>query len=196
MWASFGIRPIADMGRIRPSDHRHRWTRDENKLLLLCYYSARPDERGYRARLHQLWKTRHGDNGYTEQKLSGQVASILRRGVFTDLELMSLKTAAADGSESLAEQIVNTRDQDQSPLRNIVMDDSPCDPENIVKEELPCEPETAESMNGQLVLSDPVMEVPLLSADNPGHLTSFPPALVPLRDRVLSVSNDLLGATK
>jgi len=43
-----------------------------------------------------LWKDRHceEDRQYSEQQLAGQVNSVLRRNVFTDLELVELKRVA------------------------------------------------------------------------------------------------------
>ena len=79
---------------------RHRWTREENKELLLCYYAANPSERGFRVRLLQLWNDRHlgEDRQCTEQQLAGQVNSVLRRNVFSDLELAEFKRNAVPSS--------------------------------------------------------------------------------------------------
>ena len=65
----------------------------------------------------------YGDNGYSEQKLAGQVYSVLRRKDFTDLELSDLKKAATENSEpQTTETVINDQ-----PLRDIVMHELPSD---------------------------------------------------------------------
>ena len=71
---------------------RHKWTREENIELLRCYYASAPDERGYASRLHHQWCGRNPTKTWGEQRLAGQVRSILRRKVFTDIELESFKS--------------------------------------------------------------------------------------------------------
>ena len=36
---------------------RRKWTTEENKMLMECCYRSEPANRGYRQRLHQLWRT-------------------------------------------------------------------------------------------------------------------------------------------
>ena len=77
-------------------NRRHKWTREENKELLHCYYAVNPDVRGFRARLFELWHERNpGDSGHTEQKLCGQVSSVLRRKVFSELELAKIRSSTS-----------------------------------------------------------------------------------------------------
>jgi len=55
---------------------RHQWTRTENEELMFCYYTARPNDQGFRKRLYDLWHERNTDSIYSsfsEQKLCGQV---------------------------------------------------------------------------------------------------------------------------
>ena len=77
----------------RSSSIKHRWTRQENDELLYCYFTVDPDTRGYRARLFDLWHERNpGHEDFTEQRLAGQVSSIVRRKVFSQLELEEIKS--------------------------------------------------------------------------------------------------------
>ena len=74
---------------------KHRWTRLENDELLYCYYTVDPSKRGFRVRLFDLWHKRNpGHEEYTEQRLAGQVSSLLRRKVFSELELEEIKFRA------------------------------------------------------------------------------------------------------
>jgi len=65
----------------------------ENDELLYCYYSVDPETRGYRARPFDLWhEQKPGREEFTEQRLAGQVSSVLRRKVFFQLELEKIKS--------------------------------------------------------------------------------------------------------
>jgi len=72
-------------------NRRHKWTREENKELLHCYYAVNPDACGFRARLFTHWHERN--MGDSEQKLCGQVSSVLCRKVFSELELAEISSA-------------------------------------------------------------------------------------------------------
>ena len=80
--------------------------REENRELLLSYSTANPSDRGSHSRLLNFWTERHPQNSgedveWTEQKLVGQVNSILRRKCFTELELEELiKRIAVLSSDS------------------------------------------------------------------------------------------------
>jgi len=89
--------------------------------LLHCYYAVNPDVRGFRARLFALWHERNlGDSGHTEQKLCGQVSSVLHRKVFSELELAEIRSSISqmlhtvDSSEDSTSQ--NSTDSDISSL--------------------------------------------------------------------------------
>jgi len=77
---------------------RHNWTRPENEELMLCYYVVRPSERGFCKRLFELWHHRNCDSTYStfsEQKLCGQVRSLLKLDYFSDVELSRLELRAS-----------------------------------------------------------------------------------------------------
>jgi len=74
------------------SSQHHSWTRLENEDILCCYYQSRtPDTRGYRVRMFALWRNLYQDTPFNEQRVADQTLSLLRRKVFTDLELEALR---------------------------------------------------------------------------------------------------------
>jgi len=85
--------------------------------LLLC---CKPDARRFRARLFALWHDRNlGDSAHTEQKLCGQVSSVLHRKVFSKLELRSSASKilyTVDSSEDSSSH--NSTDQNYLLLIN------------------------------------------------------------------------------
>lgn len=77
---------------------RMRWTRDNNLLLMRAYFTATRLEqnlKGYRTKLKSLWDELGTGIDRSEQQLSDQARSILRRGVLSAPELESLKREAA-----------------------------------------------------------------------------------------------------
>ena len=77
---------------------RHSWTRQENENILRCYYQSRkPESRGYRARMYELWCNLYPDTPFNEQRIADQALSLLRRKVFTDLELENIHRCCNNG---------------------------------------------------------------------------------------------------
>jgi len=73
------------------SSQPHSWSRLQNENILWCYYQSRtPEAHGYRARMHLLWCNLYPDIPFNEQRVADQVLSLLRRKVFTDLELENI----------------------------------------------------------------------------------------------------------
>ena len=80
---------------------RHRWTREENQEVLFCYYSSRPEDRGYRSRLYSVWSERNPAfpvANITEQRLADQALSLLRRKAFSQLELDTIKRSVVSSN--------------------------------------------------------------------------------------------------
>ena len=75
-----------------PATARMKWSRDMNIAVMECYYLSKPvDEsgrpvRGYRQRMHAVWKER-GLPKITEQRLCDQARVIRKNEWFTSLEL-------------------------------------------------------------------------------------------------------------
>lgn len=87
--------------------------------MLHCYYAVNPNVCGFRARLFVLWHERNpGNSGHTEQKLCGQVSSVLRRKVFSKLELAEMRSSTS--------QLLHTEDSSEdSSLQNSTDSDVP-----------------------------------------------------------------------
>ena len=75
---------------------RRGWSKDLNVAIMECYYLSKPiDEdgkpiRGYRKRMHAIWKERQ-ELDVTEQRICDQARMILKNGWLADLELENIK---------------------------------------------------------------------------------------------------------
>ena len=68
---------------------RRTWTREENQLVLECYIRSNPSQRGYRKRMMEIWQ--EGSTFQTtSQSLADQVRTIMKKGWFSDLELLEI----------------------------------------------------------------------------------------------------------
>ena len=68
---------------------RRTWTREENKLVLECYFRRIPSQRGYRKRMFEIWQE-CSTFQTTSQWLADQVRTITKKGWFSDLELLEI----------------------------------------------------------------------------------------------------------
>ena len=68
---------------------RRRWTREENQLVLECYFRSNPSQRGYRKRMMEIWQERPTFQT-TSQRLADQVKTIMKKGWFSNLELLEI----------------------------------------------------------------------------------------------------------
>ena len=68
---------------------RRTWTREENKLVLECYFRSNPSQRGYRKRMIEIWQE-CSTFQTTSQRLTDQVRTITKKGWFSDLELLEI----------------------------------------------------------------------------------------------------------
>jgi len=104
----------------RPDRHhataRMSWTREVNIAVMECYFLSKPmDEegkplRGYRKRMHAIWKERQ-QMVVTEQRLCDQARMIKKNGWLTNLELEDIKRRVLndnfceEGEETVGEDI-------------------------------------------------------------------------------------------
>ena len=65
------------------------WTREEEKLVLECYFRSNPSERGYRKRMFEIWQE-CSTFQTTSQRLTDQVRTITKKVWFSDLELLEI----------------------------------------------------------------------------------------------------------
>ena len=92
-----------------PATVRMKWSRDINIAVMECYYLSKPvDEsgrpvRGYRQRMHAVWKER-GLPKITEQRLCDQARAIRKNEWFTFVELDEIRRRVTTVGEELEEQ--------------------------------------------------------------------------------------------
>ena len=92
-----------------PATARMKWSRDMNIAVMECYYLSKPvDEsgrpvRGYRQRMHTVWKER-GLPKITEQRLCDQARMIRKNEWFTSLELNEIRRRMTSVDEELEGQ--------------------------------------------------------------------------------------------
>ena len=80
-------------------DGRKKWSTNDILCLMKCYYQSKPDERGYRKRMHSLW-TENGRFNASEQQLCGQSRNVLKKGRLSLLQLEEVKRGlVADDDE-------------------------------------------------------------------------------------------------
>ena len=70
----------------KQSPKRRIWTREENQLVLECYFRSNPSQRGYRKRMMEIWQERSTFQT-TSQRLADQVRTIMKKSWLPDLEL-------------------------------------------------------------------------------------------------------------
>ena len=68
---------------------RKAWTREDNQLALHCYFRSNPTQRGYRKRMMEIWQE-HSNFQTTSQRLYDQVRTIIKKGWFSDLEILEI----------------------------------------------------------------------------------------------------------
>ena len=75
---------------------RRRWSQNDNRIVMECYYQSEPRKIGYRKRMHQLWIDREMFP-VTEQRLLDQKSQIVRKQWLSRLELEEIARAVEDG---------------------------------------------------------------------------------------------------
>ena len=65
------------------------WTREDNQLALYCYFRSNPPQRGYRKRMIEILQE-YACFQTTSQRLADEVRTILRKGWFSDLEIIEI----------------------------------------------------------------------------------------------------------
>ena len=67
-------------------DRRIKWSQEENRVVMQCYYRSEYGRSGYRKGMHFIWNEM-GMFNVTEQRLVDQKNNILKRKWLSDLEL-------------------------------------------------------------------------------------------------------------
>ena len=81
---------------------RRRWTKEENKLVMRCFYQSDPTRRGYRKRTIAIWRE-IGTFEITEQRLADQAKVVRKNEWLTEVELEEIRRkilTPRDGEEN------------------------------------------------------------------------------------------------
>ena len=65
---------------------RRRWTTDENKDVMICFYKAKSQGSFSGKKMTELWNVKHPDVKLDEKRLTAQKNTILRKKWFTKIE--------------------------------------------------------------------------------------------------------------
>ena len=68
---------------------RKIWNREDNQLALHCYFKSNPTQRGYRKRMMEMWQELSIFQT-TSQRLADQVRTIMKKGWFSELEIIEI----------------------------------------------------------------------------------------------------------
>ena len=68
---------------------RKKWTREDDQLALRCYFKSNPTQRGYRKRMMVIWQE-VSIFQTTSQRLADQVRTIMKKGWFSELEIIEI----------------------------------------------------------------------------------------------------------
>ena len=69
---------------------RRKWSTQENLMVMRCYLQCQPERRGYRKRMHEIWR-KNGMVEVSEQRLCDQLSTIKRCKWFSDVQIEELK---------------------------------------------------------------------------------------------------------
>ena len=101
----------------RAERQRTTWTKKMNKIVMKCYYKSNPNVRGYRKRMHKIWKE-EGLSESSEQNLSGQARAIKTHGWLSEIELEESRRDTKRESELLENEeiIVETTNAESNEV--------------------------------------------------------------------------------
>ena len=72
-----------------------KWTQEENRIVMECYYRTKPKVNGYQQQMHAIWRDK-GMVSVTEQRLINQKSQIRKKQWLTNLELKKLQRRIED----------------------------------------------------------------------------------------------------
>ena len=107
---------------------RKTWTSEDNQLAQQCYFRNNPSLRGYRKRMIEIWQE-CAKFQTTSQRLADQVRMIIKKGWFSDLELLEIhqKTlkqnynTVPDTSSGVKQKQSNEKEQQTSANENTTL---------------------------------------------------------------------------
>ena len=124
---------------------RKAWTREDNQLALHCYFMSNPTPRGYRKRMMEIWQELSNFQT-TSQRLADQVKRMIKKGWFSDLEIIEIHQKINDQQSSIntLPATSNINKKKKQPIRK-----DPPTSEN----RNPTQPNTAQPKNTEQTLS-------------------------------------------
>ena len=75
-----------------------KWTREDNKLSIHCYFRSNRTQRGYRKRMIEIW-LEFSSFRTTSKRKADRVRTIIRKGWFYDLEILEIKQIINNGQD-------------------------------------------------------------------------------------------------
>ena len=88
------------------TNSKHKWLKTTNVIVMECYYLSKPVNeegkpvRGYRRRMHGIWKER-GLFNVTEQRLCDQARMIRKNEWLTTMELEEIKRRVLENNDEI-----------------------------------------------------------------------------------------------
>ena len=93
VWCSHNIPPRYTNDDLRNHNNQRckhkKWSREDSQLALHCYFRSNLSQRGYRKRMIEIWKE-CASFLITSQRLADQVRTIIKKGWFSDLEILEI----------------------------------------------------------------------------------------------------------
>ena len=78
-----------------PRIQRRKWSQEDNRTVMECYYQSEPRRNGYRKRMHRYWMEKEMFP-VTEQRLMDQKNNIVKKKWLSDLELEEIRRNVED----------------------------------------------------------------------------------------------------
>ena len=82
---------------------RRKWSQEDNRIVMECYYRSEPGRIGYRKRMHNIW-TSKDMFPVTEQRLIDQKSQIIKKQWLSNLELEEIQQSIEDAVYGQIEQ--------------------------------------------------------------------------------------------
>ena len=84
-----------------------KWTREDNKFALHCYFRSNSTQRGYRKRMIESWEE-WARFQTTSQRLAEEVRAIMKKDWFSELELLEIHQINRESRQQDPYTIVDT----------------------------------------------------------------------------------------
>ena len=101
-----GTRQTQEVELLEPQK-RKQWSKEENKALMKCYYTAEKSGRGYMKRLLENWRLIYPESTMTAQALAVRKRAIITQKLLTQVELAEIEqlvTMHGEQEEQVEEQ--------------------------------------------------------------------------------------------